>query len=128
MKQWEPYNDECTDYKSLLPGTHPGTHPGKQSREALQAILNYLEQRKMDQLEASTRIIILPGYRFRIIDGLVTNFHQPQSTLLLLISAILGSDWEMVYEHALKEGYRFLSYGDANLYFCPASLNQPDKI
>ena len=128
VKQWEPYNDECTDYKSLLPGTHPGTHPGKQSREALQAILNYLEQRKMDQLEASTRIIILPGYRFRIIDGLVTNFHQPQSTLLLLISAILGSDWEMVYEHALKEGYRFLSYGDANLYFCPASRSQPEKI
>ena len=158
VKQWEPYNDECTDCKSVqanLPastdlqsvlaneyrlsaGTDlqsvpdkqsvPGKQPGKQSREALQAILNYLEERKMDHLEASTRIIILPGYRFRIIDGVVTNFHQPQSTLLLLISAILGRDWIKVYEHALKNEYRFLSYGDANLYFCPADPGQPDKI
>ncbi|MEI7423324.1 MAG: S-adenosylmethionine:tRNA ribosyltransferase-isomerase [Prolixibacteraceae bacterium] len=96
--------------------------------EALQAISGYLERRNISRLETSTQIIILPGYRFRVIDGLVTNFHQPQSTLLLLISAVLGSDWERVYEHALKDGYRFLSYGDANLYFCPASRSQPEKI
>jgi len=96
--------------------------------EALQAISGYLERRNMSQLETSTQIIILPGYRFRVIDGLVTNFHQPQSTLLLLISAVLGSDWRRVYGHALSKGYRFLSYGDANLYFCPASRSQPEKI
>jgi len=111
VKQWEPYDVECADCKSVQ------ARKALQAREALQAISNYLEDRKMSHLETSTQIIILPGYQFRIIDGLVTNFHQPQSTLLLLISAILGTDWRRVYDHALKEGYRFLSYGDANLYF-----------
>ncbi len=83
---------------------------------ALQAILDWLAQRNLLTLDTATQIMILPGYRFRIISGLVTNFHQPQSTLLLLISAILGDDWKRVYAHALEKGYRFLSYGDANLY------------
>ena len=68
-------------------------------------------------LDTATQIMILPGYQFRIINGLVTNFHQPQSTLLLLISAILGEEWKRVYAHALAKEYRFLSYGDANLVF-----------
>lgn len=64
---------------------------------------------------ARTQIIIAPGYRFRITNYLVTNFHQPGSTLLLLVAAAVGKDWEKIYEHALKNDYRFLSYGDSNL-------------
>jgi S-adenosylmethionine:tRNA ribosyltransferase-isomerase len=93
--------------------------PERSRGVALQAILDWMDQRKLLTLETATQIMILPGYRFRIIGGLVTNFHQPQSTLLLLISAILGDDWKRVYAHALEKGYRFLSYGDANLYFLP---------
>ena len=100
--QWEPYREEagCIDPK-----------------EALQAISDWLVRHGLQKLVTSTQIMILPGYRFRVIDGLVTNFHQPQSTLLLLISAILGDDWKRVYGHALANGFRFLSYGDANLYW-----------
>jgi len=83
---------------------------------ALNALITLLDQQQTDYLSASTQIIIAPGYRFRIVDGLITNFHQPQSTLLLLISAYLGDDWRRIYEHALANNYRFLSYGDSNLY------------
>jgi S-adenosylmethionine:tRNA ribosyltransferase-isomerase len=75
-----------------------------------------LERNQIDYLSASTQIIIAPGYQFRIVDGLITNFHQPQSTLLLLISAYLGDEWQTIYKHALTNNYRFLSYGDSNLY------------
>jgi len=102
VTQWEPYEVNVAEIDA-----------GK----ALKAILNWLEVRKRSNLETTTQIMIIPGYRFRIIDGLVTNFHQPQSTLLLLISAILGEDWKRVYAHALENNYRFLSYGDANLYW-----------
>ena len=64
---------------------------------------------------AQTRIIIAPGYRYRIVSGMVTNFHQPQSTLLLLVSAFTGGDWRPMYDFALENGFRFLSYGDASL-------------
>lgn len=84
--------------------------------EALQTLLHLLDRNSTDFLQASTQIIIAPGYQFRIVDGLITNFHQPQSTLLLLISAYLGDEWRRIYEHALANGYRFLSYGDSNLY------------
>lgn len=83
---------------------------------ALNALLNLLDRNSTDFLSASTQIIIAPGYQFRIVDGMITNFHQPQSTLLLLISAYLGEEWKKIYEHALKKNYRFLSYGDSNLY------------
>jgi len=84
--------------------------------KALQNILNYLDANGLKTLIADTRIIIAPGYRFKIVDGIVTNFHQPQSTLLLLVSAFLGGDkWKEVYSHALDSGYRFLSYGDSSL-------------
>lgn len=81
--------------------------------EALTAITAWLDKRGDDTLLAHTRIIIAPGYRYRIVDAMITNFHQPQSTLLLLVSAFIGDEWRRVYDHALDNGYRFLSYGDA---------------
>jgi len=84
--------------------------------DSLQSLIRLLDRNQTDYLSASTRIIIAPGYTFRIVDGLITNFHQPQSTLLLLISAYLGGEWRRIYDHALANDYRFLSYGDSNLY------------
>ncbi len=84
---------------------------------ALQAVLRHLDETGDDTLTAYTRIIIAPGYTYRIVSGMVTNFHQPQSTLLLLVSAFLGGErWRQVYSHAIAVGYRFLSYGDACLF------------
>lgn len=83
---------------------------------ALENIINLMDKNKTDFISASTQIIIAPGYKFRIIDSMITNFHQPNSTLLLLISAFLGESWRTIYNHALKHNYRFLSYGDSNLY------------
>lgn len=83
--------------------------------EALEALLAYMERQGTNYLHASTQIIIAPGYTFRICNGLVTNFHQPESTLLLLVSALIGEDWRKVYQHALQKNYRFLSYGDSSL-------------
>jgi S-adenosylmethionine:tRNA ribosyltransferase-isomerase len=83
--------------------------------ESLTALINYAKENDLDFVEGFTQIIIAPGYRFKIIDGLITNFHQPQSTLLLLVSALIGNDWRKVYEHALQNNYRFLSYGDSSL-------------
>ncbi|MCF0176555.1 MAG: S-adenosylmethionine:tRNA ribosyltransferase-isomerase [Bacteroidales bacterium] len=97
--QWEPYER-----------SYPYT-----TEEALQAIIEYLDREKLEALNLGTRIIIVPGFRFRIVDHLVTNFHQPQSTLLLLISAFVGGDWRRIYDHAMANGYRFLSYGDSSL-------------
>lgn len=85
--------------------------------EALQALVDYLDRNKLDELKIGTRIIIVPGFNFRLADMLVTNFHQPQSTLLLLVSAFVGGDWRTIYKHALDVGYRFLSYGDSSLLF-----------
>ena len=81
--------------------------------EALSALVAWLDERGDDTLLAHTRIIIAPGYRYRVVGAMVTNFHQPQSTLLLLVSAFIGDDWRAVYDHALASSYRFLSYGDA---------------
>ncbi|MEN6454325.1 MAG: S-adenosylmethionine:tRNA ribosyltransferase-isomerase, partial [Prolixibacteraceae bacterium] len=84
--------------------------------QALEAILRAMDKQNSAAISASTQIIIVPGYRFRLIDGMITNFHQPQSTLLLLIAAYLGDEWKRIYKHALDYNYRFLSYGDSNLY------------
>ena len=81
------------------------------------AIKSYMEQIQLTALQATTRIIIVPGYQFKVIKGLVTNFHQPQSTLLLLIAAVVGENWKDVYSYALANDYRFLSYGDSSLFF-----------
>ncbi|TPE42589.1 S-adenosylmethionine:tRNA ribosyltransferase-isomerase [Pontibacter mangrovi] len=83
--------------------------------EALQALLQFMDNMNTDHLHASTQIIIAPGYTFRMCQGLVTNFHQPESTLLLLVSALIGENWRNVYQHALAHDYRFLSYGDSSL-------------
>ena len=101
VEQWAPYT---RDYAPTR-------------REALDAIVKYLDDKGLDALTVGTRIIIVPGFRFRVVDAMVTNFHQPQSTLLLLISAFVGGDWHTIYDFALANGFRFLSYGDSSLLF-----------
>jgi S-adenosylmethionine:tRNA ribosyltransferase-isomerase len=82
---------------------------------ALEAVLNYMEKNKQDCLKTKTQLLIAPGYMIRSVKGLITNFHQPNSTLLLLIAALVGNDWRKIYNHALANNYRFLSYGDSSL-------------
>lgn len=101
--QWETYDN---------PKIHEVT-----VNQSLTAILDYLKQHDTDMLRASTCLIILPTYTRHLVNGLITNFHQPKSTLLLLISNFLGDNWKRIYQHALDHEYRFLSYGDSNLYF-----------
>lgn len=101
LPQWAPYSQE----KTLEPSA------------ALKAIVAWLDSRGDSVLMGRTRIIIAPGYDYRIVNGMITNFHQPASTLLLLVSAFIGSAWRTAYRHALDSDYRFLSYGDACLFF-----------
>ncbi|MFN8258769.1 MAG: S-adenosylmethionine:tRNA ribosyltransferase-isomerase [Bacteroidales bacterium] len=82
--------------------------------DALKCVLNYLKDNNLQRLKAKTSIMIVPGYRFRMVEGLITNFHQPQSTLLLLIAAFTGDNWKKIYQFALENDYRFLSYGDSS--------------
>ena len=100
VEQWEPYRPEGYAYPLST---------------AIQALVAYLDQTGQEELTSRTRIIIVPGYRFRVIDYLVTNFHQPKSTLLLLISALVGDAWRDIYDFALAGDFRFLSYGDSSL-------------
>ena len=99
VTQFEPYEKEHT----------------LSTRDALQAIIDHLEQTNQDILHAETQIMIKPGYTFRIVDQLITNFHQPKSTLLLLVSAFVGGDWHTIYDYALAHNFRFLSYGDSSI-------------
>ena len=85
------------------------------TEEALQALVDYLAKHHLDTLTIGTRIIIVPGFRFRVVDILVTNFHQPESTLILLVSAFVGGDWRTIYDYALSNDFRFLSYGDSSV-------------
>ena len=87
------------------------------TEEALQALLAYLDETHQDTLHAETQIMIKPGYRFRVVEQLITNFHQPKSTLLLLVSAFVGEDWKKIYDYALAHDFRFLSYGDSSILF-----------
>lgn len=87
------------------------------TREALQAIVDHLEQIGEEVLHAETQIMIKPGYIFHVVDQLITNFHQPKSTLLLLVSAFVGGDWHRIYDYALANDFRFLSYGDSSILF-----------
>lgn len=105
------WNGEVPQWYPYVP-----THPALKVSEALEAILSYLDEEGATTFVADTRIIIAPGYTYRIVKGMITNFHQPCSTLLLLVSAFMGDDWKRVYSHALDHGYRFLSYGDACLF------------
>lgn len=84
---------------------------------ALQYLLEWMKKNELNRLFTETQILIAPGYQFRIIKALVTNFHQPQSTLLLLVAAVIGDDWHKIYDHALQNDFRFLSYGDGSLLF-----------
>ncbi len=86
-------------------------------KEALNGLVQWLQQQHLDRLFTHTQILIAPGYRFKIAKALVTNFHQPQSTLLLLVAAAVGSNWKKLYEYALENDFRFLSYGDGSLLF-----------
>ena len=99
VKQWEPY-EQTTNVTAL---------------EAINAIIKYLDENDLDTLHSSTQIMIAPGYEYKIVKMLVTNFHQPQSTLLLLVSAFIGDNWHKVYNYALEHDFRFLSYGDSSL-------------
>ena len=105
VSQWEPYelNVSCS------------------ATEALEAVLSYMNDNGLDKLVTRTQILIAPGYTFKITSGLVTNFHQPQSTLLLLVAALIGDGWRSVYDHALAHGFRFLSYGDGCLLWKKAT-------
>ena len=99
VKQWMPYEP----------------HPALTPVESLQGILTYLDRHGMEALHTSTQIIIAPGYEYKIVKKIVTNFHQPQSTLLLLVSAFVKGDWKKIYDYALSHDFRFLSYGDSSL-------------
>ncbi len=114
VRQWEPYsneqlimnNEECSS---------PDLVSSPSAVDALTAIRDYLVANDLAVLNASTQIIIAPSYRYKIVERLVTNFHQPQSTLLLLVSALVGDDWHKIYDYALANDFRFLSYGDSSI-------------
>ena len=99
VRQWQPYE----------------THPTLSATEALKHILHYMERHRLDALHTSTQIIIAPGYEYKVVKRMITNFHQPQSTLLLLVSAFVKGDWKHIYDYALSHDFRFLSYGDSSL-------------
>ena len=101
VAQFEPYEREYT----------------LTTQQALQAIVDYLDSTNQDVLHAETQIMIKPGYQFHVVDQLITNFHQPKSTLLLLVSAFVGGDWHTIYDYALAHDFRFLSYGDSSILF-----------
>jgi len=104
VNQWDPYE------LNEAPVT---------AKAALEALLQYLHQRNMGRIITKTSLLIAPGFRFQIPNALVTNFHQPQSTLLLLVAAFVGTGWRKIYEYALENDFRFLSYGDGCLLFRP---------
>jgi len=102
IRQFDPYQ---TDQTKLI-----------STERAIYNILDYIEKNHIEELHGSTQLMIMPGYKFRMINGMITNFHQPRSTLLLLISAWLGEEWEEVYNYAMQNDFRFLSYGDSCLF------------
>ena len=104
VNQWEPYEGEVAEKAKTV-----------SSVESLNALLAWYDRNGVTVLHSSTQIIIAPGYSYHIVKALVTNFHQPQSTLLLLVSALIGEDWHKVYDYALSHDFRFLSYGDSSL-------------
>lgn len=102
VTQWMPYDEENNRIPVM---------------ESLTQILQYMERNKINNLTTHTQIMIVPGYRFKIVEGIITNFHQPKSTLLLLISAFVGKQWNTIYNYALRNEFRFLSYGDSSLLY-----------
>lgn len=108
LRQWDVYED-------------PLVHAGIDLTTALESLLHWMKTRGRKNLFTQTQLLITPGYKFRVASALVTNFHQPQSTLLLLVAAAAGDDWKKMYEYALANGFRFLSYGDGSLIFMAES-------
>ncbi|MFK5855743.1 MAG: S-adenosylmethionine:tRNA ribosyltransferase-isomerase [Bacteroidota bacterium] len=102
VEQWDPYE--------------LNVDPGFTSTKALSLLISFLEDNLLDEIKGETRLMIAPGYKFRIASGLITNFHQPKSTLLLLVSALVGDKWKHAYNFALNNNFRFLSYGDSCLF------------
>ncbi len=102
VEQWDPYKMQLSD--------------GFGSKNALETIITFLKNNNLTELKGETRLLIAPGYSYKIASGLVTNFHQPKSTLLLLVSALIGDDWKKAYDFALNNNFRFLSYGDSCLF------------
>ena len=100
--QWDPYE---------LEDLHLST------AEAYSNVIKWMDQNQTDQLVGDTQLMIAPGYKYHVINGLITNFHQPKSTLLLLVSALIGDAWRQCYQFALDHDFRFLSYGDSCLFF-----------
>ena len=98
VRQWRPYDEGPRD-----------------TVDALEAVLRWMDEHMIAEVNGQSSLLIAPGYRFRLAEGLVTNFHQPGSTLLLLVAAFIGDNWRKVYQHALANDYRFLSYGDGSL-------------
>jgi S-adenosylmethionine:tRNA ribosyltransferase-isomerase len=86
-------------------------------QECIQLLIAYLDQKGENSLQCKTSLLIKPDYKFRSVNALITNFHQPGSTLLLLVAAFVGEDWKKIYQHALDNDYRFLSYGDSSLLY-----------
>jgi len=101
VNQWEAYENLATIT----------------TQQALQNIVDYLTVNKQDMIHADTQILIRPGFQFRLVDAMITNFHQPKSTLLLLVSAFVGPDWRKIYDYASSNDFRFLSYGDSSILF-----------
>jgi len=87
------------------------------SKKSLSIVLDFMKEKRIERLNASTRIMLVPGYSFKLVNGLITNFHMPHSSLLLLVSAFIGEDWRKVYDFALENNFRFLSYGDSSIFF-----------
>ena len=104
LNQWDVYND-------------PLVNANVKTADALDALLVWMKLNNTNNIFTQTQLLIAPGYRFRIANILITNFHQPQSTLLLLVAAAIGDDWKKMYDYALKNDFRFLSYGDGSLIF-----------
>jgi S-adenosylmethionine:tRNA ribosyltransferase-isomerase len=102
ISQWTPYETDTANISAL---------------QSIKAVIDHLEAHNETVLQGSTQIIIAPGYTFKIVNVLITNFHQPENTLILLIAAFAGKDWKNIYEYALKNNYRFLSYGDSSILF-----------
>jgi S-adenosylmethionine:tRNA ribosyltransferase-isomerase len=105
IHQWDAYDKKYADQ-----------YP---TQDALHAVENYLIQENLEVYSGRTQLMIVPGYKFRIVNAMITNFHMPQSTLLLLVAAFIGEDWKKVYQYALNKDFRFLSYGDTCLFFLP---------
>jgi len=99
LPQWEPYE----------------TQPKFNRKEALESLVSFMDEKQLNSIKGNTQIIIAPGYDIKMADGILTNFHQPKSTLLLLIYAFVGNEWKTIYNYALENDFRFLSYGDGNL-------------